>query len=69
MPGLTGFDLALKMLRLRPGLPIILCTGYSSLISEEEAMVMGLKGFARKPMAKKDIAALIRTVFDGKPSD
>jgi CheY-like chemotaxis protein len=63
MPAMTGSDLAHRMLQIRPDLPIILCTGYSSLISEEKAMAMGIKGFALKPLAKKDIAALIRKVL------
>jgi PAS domain S-box-containing protein len=65
MPGMTGSDLAWRMLQIRPGIPIILCTGYSSLITEEKARGMGIKGFAMKPLAKKDIAALIREVLDG----
>jgi CheY-like chemotaxis protein len=66
MPGMTGSDLARRMLQIRPDLPIILCTGYSNIISEEEAKAMGIKGFAMKPLAKKDIGALIRKILDGK---
>jgi CheY-like chemotaxis protein len=68
MPGMTGVDLARRILQLRPGMPIILCTGYSSQISEETAKAAGLKGFALKPLAKKDIGALIRKILDGKNS-
>ncbi|RPH39281.1 MAG: response regulator, partial [Desulfobulbaceae bacterium] len=64
MPGITGSDLARRMLQIRPDLPIILCTGFSNLISEEKARSLGIKGFALKPLAKKDIAALIRKVLD-----
>ena len=63
MPNMTGRDLALKMLQIRPELPIILCTGYSSLITEEEAKSAGIKGFAMKPLAKTEIATLIREVL------
>lgn len=65
MPGMTGSDLARRMLQIRPGMPIILCTGYSSTMSEEKARSLGIKGFAFKPLAKNDLAALIRKVFDG----
>ncbi len=64
MPGLTGSDLALKILQLRPNLPVILCTGYSSLISEEKAKSFGIKGFAMKPLVRKEIALLIRELLD-----
>ena len=64
MPGMTGFDLARRILQIRPGMPIILCTGYSSQVSEERAKSYGIKGFAMKPLARKDIATLIRKVLD-----
>jgi PAS domain S-box-containing protein len=66
MPGMTGIDMARRMLQIRPGMPIILCTGYSSLISEDKAKSFGIKGFANKPLAKKDIAMLIRKVLAGE---
>jgi len=65
MPGMTGIDLARRMLQIRPDIPIILCTGYSSIISEEKAKSFGIKEFALKPVGKKDIAMLIRKVLNG----
>lgn len=64
MPGLTGSELALKILQLRPDIPIILCTGYSNLISEDKAELLGIKGFAMKPLAKKEIGSLLRKLLD-----
>ncbi|RPH42829.1 MAG: PAS domain S-box protein, partial [Desulfobulbaceae bacterium] len=64
MPGMTGSKLAQRMLQVRSDLPIILCTGYSTLMSEEKAHSLGIKGFAMKPLTKKDIATLIRKVLD-----
>ena len=69
MPGMTGIDLALRMMQIRPGMPIILCTGYSSQVSKEKAMSFGIKGFAMKPLARKDIAVLIRNVLDAEKSN
>lgn len=63
MPGMTGLDLAQRMLQIRPDLPIILCTGYSKLVDEAQAKACGIKGFAFKPLAKKEIAALLREVL------
>ncbi len=65
MPGMTGFEMARRMLMIRPDLPIILCTGYSTLVSEEKARASGIRAFAMKPLAKRDIARLIRKVLDG----
>jgi PAS domain S-box-containing protein len=64
MPGMTGIDLARRMLQIRPNLPIILCTGFSSRITEEKAKAAGIKGFACKPLAKREIANLIRQVLN-----
>jgi PAS domain S-box-containing protein len=64
MPGMTGIDLARRILQIRPEMPVILCTGYSSLISEEKVRSMGIKGFAMKPMTKKEMSTLIRKILD-----
>ncbi|MCJ7810362.1 MAG: PAS domain S-box protein, partial [Desulfobulbaceae bacterium] len=41
MPSMTGDALARELLKIRPDLPIILCTGYSARMSEEKAMELG----------------------------
>jgi len=64
MPGMTGSDLARRILQIRPGLPIILCTGFSNMISEEKARMYGIKGFVMKPVTQKDLATLIRKVLN-----
>ena len=66
MPGMTGLDLARRILLMRPGVPIILCTGYSNLVDEIKAKSYGIKAFAMKPVTKNDIAVIIRKVLDGK---
>jgi signal transduction histidine kinase/CheY-like chemotaxis protein len=64
MPGMPGIELAKKMLLIRPDIPIILCTGYSSQVDEEVAKQKGIKEFALKPLAKDEIARLIRKVLN-----
>jgi len=64
MPGMHGTDLARRMLQIRPDIPIILCTGYSSLIDEDQARAYGIKGFAMKPLTKNGLAELLRKVLD-----
>jgi CheY-like chemotaxis protein len=39
MPEMTGSDLVLKMMQIRPDIPIILCTGYSNLIDVHSAFL------------------------------
>jgi PAS domain S-box-containing protein len=64
MPDLTGSELAEKILQIRPGIPIILCTGYSNLIDQESAKAIGIKEFALKPLTNSSIGRLIRKVLD-----
>lgn len=63
MPVMTGVDLARRVLQIRPDIPIILCTGYSSLVNEEQARACGIKEFAMKPITKKGLATLLRKVL------
>jgi PAS domain S-box-containing protein len=67
MPGMTGDQLAQKMLALRPDLPIILATGYSDGFTETQAKKMGLRGYAVKPLVMEELAQLVRTVLDTAP--
>jgi PAS domain S-box-containing protein len=67
MPGMTGMELAAQMLQIRPEVAVILCTGYSSLVSEDKALALGIRGFAFKPLTQKEISILIRRVLDSLP--
>jgi PAS domain S-box-containing protein len=69
MPRMTGTLLAEQMLHIRPDIRILLCTGYSSTISEEKAKSMGIQAFATKPLIMKDLAVLLREVLDGEQRD
>nr|WP_321465152.1 PAS domain-containing protein [uncultured Desulfobulbus sp.] len=64
MPGLTGIEMARRMLQIRPNIPIILCTGYSSIIDEDQVYAEGIKGFVMKPVSKKDLGLALRKVLD-----
>ena len=64
MPQITGYELAQKFIRLRPDIPIMLCTGYSEIVSEEHALAAGIQGFVMKPIKLQDFARRIRTVLD-----
>ena len=64
MPEMTGDELARQMLAIRPGLPIILCTGYSERMTEDTAVELGIRGFVMKPVVIRELALLIRKVLD-----
>jgi CheY-like chemotaxis protein len=64
MPKMTGEDLAREMMKIRPDIPIILCTGYSEKINEEKAGAMGISKLIMKPFTVEDLAKIIRKVMD-----
>ncbi|NLD35872.1 MAG: response regulator [Desulfatiglans sp.] len=64
MPKMTGAQLAKEFMTIRPDIPIILCTGFSDVISEEEAKAIGIKEFIMKPIVISDIACKVRKILD-----
>ncbi len=66
MPDMTGTEMAKQVLLIRPDIPIILMTGYSNLVDENSAKLMGIREFALKPLTRDDIGVLIRKVLDSQ---
>lgn len=64
MPKMTGVDLTNELLRIRPDISIILCTGFSDVITAEQAKAMGIREFVMKPMAMREMAETIRRVIE-----
>jgi PAS domain S-box-containing protein len=65
MPRITGDVLAREILCLRPGIPVILCTGFNERISRERAAALGVREFLLKPMGVHELAHTVRKVLDG----
>ncbi|MFH2058651.1 MAG: PAS domain S-box protein [Pseudomonadota bacterium] len=64
MPKMTGDDLAIEVLKLRPDLPVILCTGYSDLITQDRALEIGIRRYLQKPIYSYDFTVLIRSILE-----
>ncbi len=64
MPNVNGAKLANQVKKIKPGTPVILCTGYSEIITKEQAQAMGIEGFIMKPFDKESMALAIRKIFD-----
>ena len=60
MPAMTGTEMAREMLKLRPDLPVILCTGYSKHVDEDSVYQQGIRGFFPKPV---EVTALLDMVY------
>jgi len=64
MPNMPGDKLSAELTKIRPDIPILLCTGFSETMSEEKATSLGIKGFLLKPIVVKDLAQKIREVLE-----
>ena len=66
MPNMTGEKLAKELMKIRPDIPIILCTGFSEQITEKEVKEIGIREFVMKPLVMRDLAKSIRKVLAEK---
>jgi len=69
MPTMTGIELALKLMNIRPNIPIILCSGFNEMVSEEKAKALGIKSYIQKPVELSVLGQLIRDVLENSPAD
>jgi PAS domain S-box-containing protein len=65
MPHMTGDQLAEQIVAVRHDIPIVLCTGFSETLHLAKAGADGIKGFLMKPLARGDLAAVVRKVLVG----
>lgn len=65
MPKLTGIQLAEEVRKVRPDLPVILCTGYRQVAKPEDIEKAGIGRIVPKPATSRDLARAIRSLMDG----
>ena len=66
MPRMTGDRLTAEVLKIRPQMPVIICTGYSERMSAEKAEALGVRKYVEKPIDLRNLASSIREVLDEK---
>ncbi len=66
MPGMTGKKLIKEVLKIKPDLPVILCTGYSENMTEKEAKAIGVNAYIEKPYELIDLSMAVRKAIDMK---
>jgi len=62
MPNMTGTTLSREILKIRPGTPIILTTGFSQRLNEEEIQRIGIRKLIMKPVSLKDLALAVHEI-------
>lgn len=55
MPELTGGELAKAFIKMRPNIPIIMCTGFSEYLDEKGAEAIGIRNYLYKPVKLSDL--------------
>ncbi len=68
MPKMTGTDLAKELLALRPGLPIILISGFGRGLTPEQARAHGISEYLMKPFSGKALSDAVRRALGGGQS-
>lgn len=63
MPGISGIELAQKIGTMRPGLPVMLCSGFSESVVFDGATRRSVSKFMSKPLDMKKLAAAIREIM------
>jgi PAS domain S-box-containing protein len=66
MSRMTGLELASELKRIRPAIPLILCTGYGDATTEARARSAGVREFVMKPLTTGEIAGIVRRLLDEK---
>jgi DNA-binding NtrC family response regulator len=55
MPGMDGLDMAARMKKSYPEMPVVVITGYGTEASEKQANDLGAAAFLRKPLSPDTI--------------
>jgi len=64
MPYMTGDKLAQRLLEIKPDIPVVLCSGFSETITENEILPRNIRAFLTKPLTMAQIASTIRGILD-----
>ena len=64
MPRMTGVELAAEVSRIRPELPVLLCSGFDEVMQDGELGKIGVRALLVKPLTAHDIAHKIRQVLE-----
>lgn len=63
MPGIMGTDLATEVLAIRPELPVILTTGYTSRLDADSVRELGIRALLMKPFSFRTLGEIAHRVL------
>ncbi len=68
MPGMDGLMLIRQIRQLRPDLPVIIITGFSTEVSAIEAVNLGVSGYLTKPFRVPQVLAAAAKALGAAPA-
>lgn len=70
LPDMSGVNLARRILKIRPDLPVILFTGFSQNVDSNDIRKAGIREVVAKPVIISQLAETLRRVLEGTtPTD
>ena len=66
MPIMNGAELARRIKKISPSMPVVLCTGFSEIMDENKARRMGIDGYMSKPVIRHQLAQTLYDVLEKK---
>jgi PAS domain S-box-containing protein len=64
MPEMTGERLARELRRIRPDIPIILCTGFSHTMTPSKVQALSVDAFLLKPLGLRELGLALQQVLE-----
>ena len=64
MPQMTGISLAESAWKLRPGLPVVISTGYSEQITPEKSVQLGFHALLPKPYSLSELSQTVKSCME-----
>jgi PAS domain S-box-containing protein len=65
MPEMSGLELCAEVARRRPGLPMLLCSGYATELQAAEALALGVREVLAKERMVEDLLAAVARALEG----
>ncbi len=69
MPNMTGIELSREILALNPEIPIILCSGYTDQVNQNDITDYGIRRYLNKPVELGELTSTISSLLSEQESE
>lgn len=66
MPAMTGDRLAREIMRIRPGFPVVICSGFSEQLMSQSTKDIGVRAILMKPLLDNELISVIDKILNKK---